>query len=187
VTARAVGAACENGTVADNPNTLEPRELVELFVAQATALRDQEPGVSAQDVAELARTVTRRQPSYQPWGHTERCPEEPMTDLMRQTMNGDGFHATTAGRIRAAAAAEPSRHSLFDRLAMRGLAPLPRELPEDDGAHVLLYDVKRNTVLTALAQRDDAGIERDVQRLLRDVDRDRRSYENEQWYLARDY
>lgn len=161
-------------------------ELILLFVAQATALRDQEVGASAEELAELALAVTCRQPSYLPWNRTPRCPEEPMIDLMRRAMNGDGFLATTAGEIRAAAAAEPSRRPIFDRLGMLGLAPLPRELPDGDGAQVLLYDVKRNTVLTAVAERDDAALQRDVEWLLHSIDLDRNTYESERWLRARD-
>ncbi len=170
-----------------HPSALPKDQLVQRFVARAAALRDQEPSASAEELAELALSATRRQPSYQDWPRTPRCPEEPMIDLMRRVMNGDGFLATTAGENRAAAAAAgPSRHPLFDRLGMLGIAPLPREIPDGDAAQVLLYNVKRNTVLTAVGERDGDALERDVTRLLRDVDRDRRSWDEEMWYQARD-
>lgn len=159
-------------------------ELVRIFVAQATALRDQDPGASAEDLAETARTVARRQPSYRNWGHTERCPEEPMVDLMRRTMNGDGFLATTAGEIRRAAAAG-SRYTVFDQLAMKSLTPLPQELPEADEAQVLLYS-KRYTVLGAVGHRDDEALRKDVERLLHNIDLDRGAYETERWLDSRD-
>ncbi len=169
-----------------NPRRLPKPELIQRFVDLATALRDQDPGITAEDLAETALAVTCRQPDYQPWGRTEPCPEEPMVDLMRRVMNGDGFHATTAGIVRVAASAQPSRHPLFDRLAMLGITPLPRDLPGDDQAHVLLYDVKRRAVLSAVRDRDDGQLGEDVAWLLRNVDRGRESYENERWYAARD-
>lgn len=154
-----------------NLNSMPPDEIVRRLIDLAAAVRDQTDAANAETLAETARAVIRRMPDHRFWGGMGRCPEEPMVDLMRQTMNGDGYHATTAGEIRAAARARSTRHTPFELLGGHSLVPLPRDLPEDDNAPVLLYNGARGMFLSAIGRRDDDALAAGVEWVLRELRR----------------
>lgn len=146
-----------------------PDELVQQLTDLAVAVRDQAPEADAEALAETARETIRRLGGYQYMGGMARCPQEPMIDLMRRAMNGNGYLATTAGEIRALHGAEGMRLTVFDRLASLSLVPLPREIPEADAAPMLVYDGSRRLLLSAVGQCDAAELERTREWMLRDL------------------
>lgn len=152
-------------------HSMPPDEIVQHLIDLAIAIRDQDSSADAEELAETARAVVRRMPDHQHWGGMRRCPQEPLVDLMRRTMNGDGFLATTVGEIRAAVVANGSFCEPFKLLGGYSLVPLPREIPEDDATQVLLYDGKRGLVLSAVGRRDEGELGRHREWLLRELRR----------------
>jgi hypothetical protein len=96
----------------------------------------------ADELADAAKLLQYRYdaPAWQGRNGTKPDSGLPTIDLMRRvTWEGNGFLAVSAGEIRRTYGISGGPEPLTQQLAGHNLLTLPRELPADDDARVLLY------------------------------------------------